>query len=110
MLSTSTFKPPLIEVEAEAADLQRFAAALMLAGVEAAVQEVENLIIAGEEGFRKGFGAVVVDAGLDGFRGDDDGSEDLGEFGLLLSRLLSGGGERGGENKEQSGHAAKFPK
>jgi hypothetical protein len=40
----------VIEVEAEPANLQRFPSALVLPGVDPGVQDVEDLVVAGEEG------------------------------------------------------------
>jgi hypothetical protein len=39
----------MVEVEAESADFDRFAAAFVLAGIDTGIQKVQDLIVAGEK-------------------------------------------------------------
>lgn len=63
----------VVEIEAEAANFEGFTAAFVLAGVDARVEEIEDLVVAGEEGLVEGLGVAEVDAGFEDFTGDDEG-------------------------------------
>ena len=63
----------VIEVEAEAADLQGFPPAFVLPGVDAGIQDVKDLVVAGEESAGEDFRVAAVDARFDGRGGNDDG-------------------------------------
>ena len=63
----------VIQVEAEAPDFERLAAALVLAGVDAGVQLLQHLVVAGEQRAVEDFGVAEVDGGLEAFGGDDHG-------------------------------------
>jgi len=76
----------VIQIEAEAADLQGFPSAFMLPGVDPGVQDVKDLVVAGEEGAGEDFRVAAVDAGFDGLGGDHDG-------GFERLDLLCPGGE-----------------
>ncbi len=54
----------VIEIEAEAADLERLAAAFMLAGVDAGIQLLQHLIVAREQGAVEDLGVAQVDGGF----------------------------------------------
>ena len=63
----------VIEIEAEAADFEGFASAFVLAGVDACVEEIKDLVIAGEEGLVEGLGVAEVDTRFEDLAGDDEG-------------------------------------
>ena len=62
----------VIEIEAEAADLERFAAAFVLAGVDAGVELLQHLVVAREQRAIEDFGVAQVDGGLERLGGDHD--------------------------------------
>jgi hypothetical protein len=95
----------VIQVEAEAPDLQRFAAAFMLAGVDRGIELLQHLVIAREQCAIDDFGVAQVDARLHGFGGDDDAlvpGGDLRERDVLNGQLArqfqaqADGGQCGG--------------
>ena len=87
----------MIEVESEAADLERLAAAFVLSGIDAGVELMEHLVVAGEQGLLEDFGVAAVDGRLDRLGGDHYGGLDD------LRRL--GGGQRD-EAEEENGIGA----
>ena len=95
------FKPAadaaVIEVETEAANLQGFPPALVLPGVDAGVQDVEDLVVAGKEGAGEDFRVAAIDARFDGRGGNDDG-------GFERLDLLGPGGEREDQDNRRRLH------
>jgi len=77
----------VIEVKAEAADLNRLAPALVLACVDARIQLMKNLVVTGEERLFEDLFIAVIDGGFDGRRGDGDAGVHFGQVGF---RLLPG--------------------
>ena len=71
----------VVQVEAEAADLERLPAAFVLSGVDAGVELLHDLIVAGEEGAVEDLGVAEVDAGLDRLGLDDDALTLAGDAG-----------------------------
>ena len=83
----------VVQVEAEPTDFQRLAAAFMLPGVDARVEQVKDLIIAGKKRFVEDFGVAHVDARAQGrCRNRDAFMQRLEQIGgsVLLSRRLRG--------------------
>lgn len=78
----------VIQIEAKAADLDGLAAALVLAGVDAGIELMEDLIVAGEEGLVEYLLIALIDGRFHRGGGDGDGSMDFGKC------LAEGGGER----------------
>ncbi|MFN7920009.1 MAG: hypothetical protein U0Q16_07930 [Bryobacteraceae bacterium] len=93
----------MVEVEAEAADFDGFSTAFVLSGVDAGVELMEDLVVAGEEGLLEDFGVAAVDAGFEGGGGDDDAGFDWRRLGDG-TRLL--GEERERNADECEGRAA----
>ena len=62
----------VIEVETEAAKLERFAAAFVLAGVDAGVELLEHLVVAREQGAIEHLGIAQIQGRLGGLGGDHD--------------------------------------
>ena len=60
----------VIQVEAEAADLERLAAAFVLAGIDSGIELLQHLVIAGKERFSENFRIPKINNRLDGSRGD----------------------------------------
>ena len=54
----------VVEVETEAADFERFSAPFMLAGIDAGVQLLEDLIVTGEQSVVKNARVAEIDARL----------------------------------------------
>ena len=84
----------VIQVEAEAPDLHRLAAAFVLARVDAGVQHVENLVVAREQRADEDLGIAAVHRRLHRLGGDHDGGLHGLERGLLLCA----------SRRERSGH------
>ena len=70
----------VIEVETEAANLERFAAAFVLAGIDAGVELLEHLVVAREQGAIEHFGIAQIEGRLGGPGGDYDVGSLRGEF------------------------------
>ena len=60
----------VVEVETEAPDLERFAATLVLSGIDAGAKHVQNLVVTSEQRAAEYFAVVSVYRRLDGRRRD----------------------------------------
>jgi hypothetical protein len=78
----------VIKIKTEAADLQEFSSALMLPGVDAGIEHVENLVVAGENGARENLRIAAVNARFHGLGRDHDGGFEY----LDLRRIAIGCG------------------
>jgi hypothetical protein len=68
----STTYAAVIEIEAETPDLERLSAAFMLARVDARVENMENLVVAGKQRFVKDLAVPAIERRLDRRRRDHD--------------------------------------
>ena len=61
----------VVQVESEAANLERFAAAFVLTGVDAGVELLQHLIVARKQSPVEDLGVPHIDRGFERFRRDD---------------------------------------
>jgi hypothetical protein len=67
-----TVDAAMVEIETEAADLERLAAAFVLPGVDARVQQMEDLVVAREKRLTENLGVAEINRRGQRCRRDDD--------------------------------------
>lgn len=96
--------PAVVQVKAKAADFDRFATALVLTGVDAGVELVEDLVVTGKQRLLEDFSVAVVDRWFDGLGGDDDAGPDDRQGRLCFLRQQP----RDGEQQQEDTGCASF--
>ncbi len=100
----STVDAAVIQIEAEAADLERLAAAFMLTGIDSGVELLQHLVIAGEQGTVEDLAVAQVDGGFHPVGSDHDALMLRGQLrehevpfdgGTGDAEFLAGAGEAG---------------